>query len=168
MGSERATYEPVARAAALDAGINPDVFISLIDRESHFDPYAQSPDGAYGIAQIKPEYHNVDVHDPRASLYYSAHLIASYLNKFNGRYDLALAAYNSGFNAVSHLNGVPIASNRYVISILSDAAGQSVNTQCEVPVATEVVTAIPVPTPTPTPPAFISPVLLIAILLAKL
>lgn len=101
-------YVQYAIQAAQRAGINPALFVRQINQESGFNPTAGSPAGAQGIAQIMPQYHpGVDTSDPYASLDYAANLMASHLQKYGGRYDLALAAYNAGGGAVDQYGGVP-------------------------------------------------------------
>jgi len=102
MPSFKELYEPVARLAARDNNINENIFCGLITIESRWNPNAVNPDsGAAGIAQIMRIYHpGVNVFNPIESLQYSAKLIRSYLNLFNGDYDWALAAYHIGSSKV--------------------------------------------------------------------
>lgn len=112
-------YEQVARAAAQQAGVDPNLFFCLIRQESGFDPNALSPAGAVGIAQIVPQYHpGVNPCDPVAALQYAARLIRQYLDQFGGE-ALALAAYNAGAGAVQQYGGVPpyAETQRYVQAI---------------------------------------------------
>ena len=140
-------WEPVARADALAAGIDPDVFVALIAHESGFDPTV-SGIGGEGIAQINPAYHSVDAKDPEASLTYAAGLIRSYLDEFGGRYDLALAAYNVSAGGV-HRAGDRLPVNgrteHYVARILADAIVRRSGTMTQTP------SPVPSPVPTPTP-----------------
>ncbi len=101
-------WEPVAVQAASSAGLDPALFVAMIDVESGFDPDAASGAGAIGIAQIVPRWHpGVDPRDPYASLTYAARLLASHLREF-GSERLALAAYNAGPGAVHSVgNRVP-------------------------------------------------------------
>ena len=156
-------WEPVARADALAAGIDPDVFAALIAHESGFDPTV-SGIGGLGIAQINPAFHPVDARDPEASLAYAAGLIRAYLDEFGGRYDLALAAYNVSAGGV-HRAGDRLPVNGttefYVARILADAivrrtgavAGPDSVTAVPTPVSapTRTPEADPLPTPVPTP-----------------
>jgi soluble lytic murein transglycosylase-like protein len=68
----------------------------LIERESQFDPKAESGAGAVGLAQLMPVHHKaVNPRDPIDSVRYSA----DYLTKLRGRFggwDKTLAAYNYG------------------------------------------------------------------------
>ena len=148
-------WEPVARADALAAGIDPDVFVALIAHESGFDPTV-SGIGGEGIAQINPAYHPVDVRDPEASLTYAAGLIRSYLDEFGGRYDLALAAYNVSAGGV-HRAGDRLPVNgrteHYVARILADAIVRRTGTMTQTPSPVPTAVTTPVPTPTPDHPA---------------
>lgn len=110
-------WEPIARDAARDNGIDEWVFVALIRRESGFNPEVPG-----GIAQIDMRWHDVDAGNPAASLSYAAHLLRSYLDDF-GRYDLALAAYNVGGSLVRSIRAVPHNGRTewYVMNILSDA-----------------------------------------------
>jgi len=137
VGSERNAWEPIAREIAQQVGIDGDVFASLINVESGFNPNALGDDGSSGIAQIQPSFHAVNVWDPYASLWYSARLLRSYVDAF-GRYDLALAAYNVGSPTIASLGRLPLngRTELFVARILSDAIGMRMITTCPTPVPT--------------------------------
>ena len=137
MGSERNAWEPIAREIAQQVGIDGDVFASLINVESGFNPNALGDDGSSGIAQIQPSFHAVNVWDPYASLWYSARLLRSYVDAF-GRYDLALAAYNVGSPTIASLGRIPLngRTELFVARILSDAIGMRAITTSPTPVLT--------------------------------
>jgi len=137
VGSERNAWEPIAREIAQQVGIDGDVFSSLINVESGFNPNALGDDGSSGIAQIQPSFHAVNVWDPYASLWYSARLLRSYVEAF-GRYDLALAAYNVGSPTIASLGRVPLngRTELFVARILSDAIGMRTITTSPTPVLT--------------------------------
>lgn len=85
-----------ARKAAQKAGLDPDLFVRQIQQESGFNPNAQSPAGAQGIAQIVPRFHpGVNPSDPYASLDYAAQLDAANLKQYGNTRDM-LVAYNAG------------------------------------------------------------------------
>lgn len=90
-------------AAAQQYGIDPDVALAQCQQESGFNPSAKSPVGAQGLWQFMPATWQTygrggnpfDVDDAcQAWGRYMSHL----LQMFGGRYDLALAGYNSGEN----------------------------------------------------------------------
>lgn len=92
-------YINVARQAAQDNGIRSDIYIKLIETESHFDPNAVSPVGAIGIAQLMATTASdlgVNPHDPIASLKGGAKYLKQLLDHYNGDYQKAVAAYNAG------------------------------------------------------------------------
>jgi hypothetical protein len=85
-----------AWGAAVRQGIDPVLFTRQMTAESDFNPYAISPAGAVGIAQIMPALHpGVDPTDPYASLDYAARLMRGYINHY-GDWRRALIAYNAG------------------------------------------------------------------------
>src|SRR5262252_6639944 len=115
-----------ARQAAQKAGIDPDIFVRQIQQESGFNPNAQSPAGAQGIAQFMPgtaQGMGVDPHDPYAALDAAARLDAQHLAQYGGDWSKALAAYNAGAGNVDKYGGVPpfAETQRYVSTILGGA-----------------------------------------------
>ena len=118
----KAALRTYARTAAERAGVEPAIFARQIERESGWDIYAHSPEGAFGIARIAPRRHpTVNPWDAYAALDYAAALMADHLGAF-GSYELALAAYNAGPTAVKRHGGVPPFSETrdYVNSILGE------------------------------------------------
>lgn len=118
-------YRAVAQSAAQTAGIDPGIFLRMIQQESGFNPAAVSPAGARGIAQFMPGTAadlGIDPDDPEAALYAAAGLLRSHLDRF-GSYSLALAAYNAGPGAVEQYGGVPpyAETQQYLSSILGSA-----------------------------------------------
>nr|MBA2677772.1 lytic transglycosylase domain-containing protein [Ktedonobacteraceae bacterium] len=126
----RGAYVDVARQAAIRYGINPDSFVRQIQQESHFDPNAQSPSGAVGIAQFIPSTAasiGVNPYDPVSALNGAARLMSSLASQFGGDYAKALAAYNAGPGAVQNavnvggagwLAYVPPETQNYVRTIM--------------------------------------------------
>ena len=103
-----------AVAAARDVGLDPSFFCATILEESGFSPTIMSPAGAVGIAQFTIDTADglgIDPFDPHQALRASAQLLASYVDRYTGRYAdpqaAALAAYNAGPEAVAHYHGVP-------------------------------------------------------------
>jgi soluble lytic murein transglycosylase-like protein len=93
-------YVKIIEIAARENGIDPEILGALIERESQFDPNAQSAAGASGIAQLIPKWHpGVDVTDPVASIRAAAGYLKANLKRF-GDMPRALAAYNHGPTAV--------------------------------------------------------------------
>jgi len=112
-----------ARAAALQAGIDPDIFVRQIQQESGFNPTAKSGAGALGIAQFMPGTAaglGIDPTDPYAALDAAARMDAQNLKQYGGDWSRTLAAYNAGPGAVEKYGGVPPfeETQRYVSNIL--------------------------------------------------
>jgi soluble lytic murein transglycosylase-like protein len=150
MPSFKELYEPVARLAARENNINENIFCGLITIESKWNPNAVNPDsGAAGIAQIMRIWHpGVNVFNPIESLYYSAKLIRSYLNVFNGDYDWALASYHMGISTVTSMyttsGQLPFYELRNYVYPVHQLAMECVIHQ---PVSTSIPSAIPRVTP---------------------
>ncbi len=124
------SYVTIAEQDAIKYGISPVYFVNQIQQESGFDPYAQSPAGAIGIAQFEPATAaamGVNPYDPVSSLDGAARFMASLSEEFNGNYAMALAAYNAGPGAVQNaeqscgggwLSCLPAETQNYVSIIM--------------------------------------------------
>lgn len=109
-GSYRGPYLEMARAAARRHGVPEDLFLRLVQRESNWDPRAVSEKGAIGLAQLMPgtaALLGVDPEDPAQNLEGGARYLITQYRRF-GSWQLALAAYNAGPQAVvAARNAVP-------------------------------------------------------------
>ena len=111
--------------AARNAKVSEALLIALMMVESAGNPRAVSPAGARGLAQLMPgtarRYDVDDVFDPAQSLRGGAAYLSDLLDMFDGDIVLALAAYNSGENAVLRFKGVPpyAETRAYVPRVLS-------------------------------------------------
>lgn len=103
-----------------------DIFLSLVQQESRFDPNARSRRGAIGLGQLMPgtaRELGVDPLDPEQNLEGSARYLRQMLDRF-GDMPLALAAYNAGPGTVRRAgNTIPNIreTQQYVPSILRRA-----------------------------------------------
>jgi hypothetical protein len=97
-------YRQEARRIASEFGIDPDLFVNLVQAESSFIPDNISEDGAVGLTQImpntalKPGYNVTPIEnrlDPLDNLRFGAEYYKAMLDEF-GSNELALAAYNTG------------------------------------------------------------------------
>lgn len=122
-------YAEMAAATAQQYGINPEVFVRQMVQESGLNPDAVSPKGAVGIAQIMPDTARdpgygiepiSDRSDPEEALRFGAQYMRAMLDRYNGDYGLALAAYNAGPGAVDEAGGIPAfeETQNYVRAIL--------------------------------------------------
>ena len=116
------------RQAAIDAarkyGIDPDMFVRLIQQESSFRPNVVSPKGAIGLGQLMPataQELGVDPRDPLQNLEGAAKYFSQQLKRF-GSPELALAAYNAGPTRVAKLGRVPniAETQNYVKTIVGE------------------------------------------------
>lgn len=108
-----ANYSMEQRARSLDPyfvdsarryGIDPRVLRVLCYLESRFRLDAISPKGARGPMQFMPEtaarYGLSNPHDPKPAIDAAARYFRDLLRRFDGRIDLAFAAYNAGEGTV--------------------------------------------------------------------
>jgi len=119
----RAYYMQLARDAAREAGVPEDLFLSLIEQESGFDPNALSPKGAKGLAQLMPDTAKelgVDPTDIKQNLAGGARYLSQMMSRFPDL-NMALAAYNAGPTRVAKLGRVPNfpETQNYIKSVLS-------------------------------------------------
>jgi soluble lytic murein transglycosylase len=100
--------EQIKKNAKLQA-LDPSIVFGLIRRESAFDKYAQSPVGARGLMQIMPRTGKQIARDLKekwrasnvlfnsdTNLKYGAFYYKQLLDRFDGHFALAAAAYNAG------------------------------------------------------------------------
>ena len=110
-GVNEAGYDDVIAEAARRNGISFHLLKAMIRVESYFNPYAVSKKGALGLMQIMPgnlRLLNIDdPFDPWDNVMGGAGYFKTMLERFNGRLDLALAAYNAGPSVVERYNTVP-------------------------------------------------------------
>ncbi|WP_353619135.1 lytic transglycosylase domain-containing protein [Paracidovorax cattleyae] len=101
------------RASANRHGLDYELLQAVIATESGFDPQAVSPRGAVGLMQVMPataERFGVSreakrsveqkLTDPGTNIAAGARYLRHLIDLFEGRLDLALAAYNAGEGAV--------------------------------------------------------------------
>ena len=129
-------YREEARKAALEFGLDPDIYVALIQQESGFNPNAQSPKGAFGLAQLMPGTAldmGVMRTDPIDNLRGGAKYLREQYDTFGQDYRLALSAYNAGPGNVKKYGGMPPfqETQNYVSRILgtSPIGTQPGNTQ---------------------------------------
>lgn len=119
----------IARQKARDFGVNEDIFLRLVQKESGWNPQAKSGAGAAGLVQLMPGTAQglgvANPYDPVQSLTGGARYLSQQLKRF-GSYDKALAAYNAGPGNVERYGGIPPfkETQNYVKTILGglDAA----------------------------------------------
>lgn len=117
-----ASHRAAARKFAEQYGIPVPGFMQLVGAESGWRPQIGSPAGALGYTQLMPGTARglgVNPRNPIQNLKGGAMYLAQQYKRF-GRWDLALAAYNAGPNAVAKYKGVPpyAETQRYVKKLL--------------------------------------------------
>ena len=84
---------------------------AMVKVESDFNPRAVSKMGAKGLMQIMPgnfkDLRIKDPFDPWESIMAGARYIRQLLNRFDGKLQLALAAYHAGPNRVDRFKDIP-------------------------------------------------------------
>ena len=126
--SRRRLYFRHVAAAACEAGVPVRLFDALVAHESRYQPFARSPAGAMGMAQLMPgtaSYLGVsDPWDPVENLRGGARYLREQLDRY-GSWHLALAAYNAGPGNVDKHGGVPpfTETRSYVRTILASLGG---------------------------------------------
>jgi hypothetical protein len=115
-----------ARLAAIQAGVDPNLFLRLVQQESGFNPNARSPVGAQGLAQLMPATARelgVDPSDPMQNLAGGAKYFRQQMDRFQDP-ALALAAYNAGPSRVAKAGGIPnIAETQNYVRAIMGGAG---------------------------------------------
>jgi len=117
--SDRALYdtairlEPLFVVAAKRYGVDARILRAICFVESHYRTSAVSPKGARGPMQFMPataaRYGLRDPHNPEQAIDAAARYLRDLLEKFGGRVDLAVAAYNAGEGTVSSfMTGKPL------------------------------------------------------------
>ncbi|MGD2178705.1 MAG: tetratricopeptide repeat protein, partial [Anaerolineae bacterium] len=107
-------YEDLVLENARQTGLDALLLFSLIRQESLFESFAASSASAQGLMQVipstgaeiaaeldwPPDYETADLYRPYVSLRFGTYYLAKQRERFAGRIDVALAAYNGGpYNA---------------------------------------------------------------------
>lgn len=104
-------FADLIAAAAERHDLDPWLLAAVAKIESNFDPYAVSHAGACGLLQLMPatakRFGVRNVFDASENVEGGARYLRWLLDRFDGRRDLALAAYNAGEGAVDRHGGIP-------------------------------------------------------------
>lgn len=104
-------FEPLVQEHAVRQGLRPDLVRAVIQVESGFNPRATSDKGAMGLMQLMPATARKlgvrSPYDPADNIRGGTAYLRQLLDRYEGNEELALAAYNAGFNAVDRHRGVP-------------------------------------------------------------
>lgn len=123
---------PAFEAAAARHDLSVDLLLSVARAESNCSADAVSPAGAIGVMQLMPATARelgVDPRDATENIAGGAAYLRQQIDRFGGRIDLALAAYNAGPAPVARRNAVPPypETRRYVGRNLDQLANLSLS-----------------------------------------
>ena len=103
-------YWDTVNTQAQEKRLDPYLVLSIMRQESVFDPEAVSPAQAYGLMQLLPSTAsrvsgitsetNLSLSDPSFNIQTGVAYLRSLLDRYGQNFVLAVAAYNSGENAV--------------------------------------------------------------------
>jgi soluble lytic murein transglycosylase-like protein len=124
-----ASFTGTIESAASRNELDPALLSAVIRQESGFHPRAVSSAGAMGLMQLMPgtarDLGVRDPFDPEQNVEGGAKYLRGLIDRYHGRLDLALAAYNAGPGAVDTYGGVPpfAETQAYVHDVLSAYRG---------------------------------------------
>lgn len=112
-GIPEGTYGGLAYWAAKKHALNPKLVAAVARAESNWNPRAVSRKGACGLMQIMPAtgrrfgLGRSDLFDIEKNLDAGSRYLSVLVDRFEGKLDYVLAAYNAGEGAVDRYGGVP-------------------------------------------------------------
>lgn len=108
------TYDNIIEEASEKYSVPEYLIKAVIKQESNYMPNAISSKGAIGLMQIMPSTGallGVDdkelLKDPYINIMTGTKYLSQMLNRYDGRLDLSLSAYNAGPNLVDKLQRIP-------------------------------------------------------------
>jgi Transglycosylase SLT domain len=111
VGGDPAKYEETVKKTAKRYSLEPSLVKAVIRAESNFDSMAISSKGAMGLMQLMPDtarMHEVrNAFDPTENIHGGVRHLRYLMNRYAGKLDLVLAAYNAGTKPVDECRGIP-------------------------------------------------------------
>jgi len=104
-------FHPIIIQTSSRHQVDPAIVKAIIMAESGYNPRAISKAGAKGLMQLMPKTAQdlgvEDVLNPQQNISGGVRYFKQLMNRFNGDFELALAAYNAGSTTVRRYKGVP-------------------------------------------------------------
>ena len=111
IGGDPGKYEDAVRLAAYQYKLDPSLVKAVIRAESNFVPSAISPKGAMGLMQLMPDtarMHGIrNAFDPTENIVGGVRHLRYLMDRYDGRIDYVLSAYNAGTRPVDAADGIP-------------------------------------------------------------
>lgn len=111
LNADETDLDCLFNAAAQKYNVPLNLLKAVAQVESNFSPNATSGCGAMGIMQLMPGTAQSlgvsNAYDPEQNIMGGAKLLSQLLKRFDGNYELTLAAYNAGPGNVEKYNGIP-------------------------------------------------------------
>ena len=108
------TYDNIIKEASEKYSVPKDLIKAVIKQESNYMPNAVSSKGAIGLMQVMPSTGALLgiedkelLKDPYTNIMTGTKYLSQMLNRYDGRLDLSLSAYNAGPNLVDKLQRIP-------------------------------------------------------------
>jgi soluble lytic murein transglycosylase-like protein len=125
-----ATVNPIIEGAAKANNLETDLLRAVIRQESQFYPCAVSDKGAEGLMQLMPatveQFGVHDAFDPKESIDAGAKYLKQLFDRYKGKLDWALGAYNAGPAAVDDAKGIPdIPETKNYVQAILESLGKN-------------------------------------------
>ena len=108
------TYDSIINEASEKYSVPKDLIKAVIKQESNYMPNAVSSKGAIGLMQVMPSTGALLgiedkelLKDPYTNIMTGTKYLSQMLNRYDGRLDLSLSAYNAGPNLIDKLQRIP-------------------------------------------------------------
>lgn len=134
--STKTIISNAVKSASDKYGVDPNLILAVIQKESNFNPKATSKSGAQGLMQIMPsnfKYLGVtNGYNIENNIDCGTKLLKQYLDKYNGNVEMALMAYNGGptnmarrgVKSVNDLYKMPKETQNYVPTVMKIYRGE--------------------------------------------